>query len=293
MCLACRSAVLVLVCVACGCSSAKPQAAAAPPAQPKRVIHVVADPNNLPFSNDKLEGFENRIAQLLAQQMNATVEYTWRAQRRGFFRHAFKDDGGDVVLGVPAGFDRALTTSPYYRSSYVFVWRKDRNLDIRSLNDPKLRELKIGVQVVGDDGADTPPAHALARRGIVDNVVGFTLYGDYTKDNPPARIMDAVVAGGVDVAVVWGPLAGFYARRGSVPLEIAPVLPPVDPPGMQFAFSIAMGVRKDDPTLRDELNAVLAQNRAAIDKILNDFGVPRVGPSPASTPPSTPVAKGG
>jgi quinoprotein dehydrogenase-associated probable ABC transporter substrate-binding protein len=283
--------VLVLACVACGCSSAKPQAAAAPQ-QPKRVIHVVADPNNLPFSNDKLEGFENRVAQLVSEKLNATVEYTWRAQRRGFFRHAFKDDGGDVVLGVPACFERALTTSPYYRSSYVFVWRKDRNLDIRSLNDPKLHELKIGVQVVGDDGADTPPAHALARRGIVDNVVGFTLYGDYTKDNPPARIMDAVVAGDVDLAIVWGPLAGFYARHGNITLEMSPVMPPMDPPGMQFAFSIAMGVRKDDPALRDELNAVLTQNRAAIDKILDDFGVPRVGP-PATTPPQTPVVKGG
>ena len=288
MCLACRSVVIAIVAVASGCTTAKPQATTASPAIPKRVIHVVADPNNLPFSNDKLEGFENRIAELIAKRMDATIEYTWRAQRRGFFRHAFKEDGGDLVMGVPAGFERALTTSPYYRSSYVFVWRKDRNLDIRSLNDPKLHELKIGVQLVGDDGVDTPPAHALARRGIVDNVVGFTLYGDYTKANPPARIMDAVVAGDVDLAVVWGPLAGFYARRGSVPLEMAPVMPPVDPPGMQFAFSIAMGVAKDKQTLRDELNAVLAENHEAIDTILDDCGVPR---APAAPPPAQPKSE--
>jgi quinoprotein dehydrogenase-associated probable ABC transporter substrate-binding protein len=264
-----------------GCATAKPRAAA----EPQRVLHVVADPNNLPFSNDRLQGFENKIAEVIAKRMNARIEYTWRAQRRGFFRHAFNDDGGDVVLGVPAGFERALTTSPYYRSSYVFVWRTDRNLDVRSLDDPVLRTLKIGVQLVGDDGADTPPAHALARRGMIDNVRGYTLYGDYTRPNPPARIMDAVVDGEVDVAVVWGPLAGFYARRASsTPLRLAPVIPAIDPPGMPFAFSIAMGVRKDNVPLRDELNEALTAEQLAIDRILDDYGVPRVGPARRSAP---------
>jgi mxaJ protein len=292
MCSACRNFCVLLfaACVLVGCASAKPRAAA--PQQPQRVLHIVADPNNLPFSNDKLEGFENRVAELVAKRMNATIDYTWRAQRRGFFRHAFKEDGGDVVMGVPAGFERALTTSPYYRSSYVFVWRKDRNLDVRSLNDPKLRDLKIGVQVVGDDGADTPPAHALARRGIVDNVVGFTLYGDYTRDNPPARIMDAVVSGDVDLAIVWGPLAGFYVRRSGTPLEMAPVVPAVDPPGMLFAFSIAMGVRPDNAALRDEINAILTDEHGAIERILDDFGVPRVGPSQPTPTPAAPTANG-
>jgi mxaJ protein len=278
MCLAFRRfvAVIVVAALAGGCASVKPHVTAST-RQPQRVLHVVADPNNLPFSNDKLEGFENKIAEVVARRLNAKLEYSWRAQRRGFFRHAFNDDGGDVVLGVPAGFERALTTSPYYRSSYVFVWRKDRNLDIRSFNDPGLRDLKIGVQLVGDDGADTPPVHALARRGIVNNIVGFTLYGDYTRPNPPSRIMEAVIKGDVDVAVVWGPLAGFFARRSvDVPLEIAPVMPAIDPPGMQFAFSIAMGVRKDDAALRDELNAVLMAERVAIERILDNYGVPRV-----------------
>ncbi len=279
----------VSVCVAvAGCASAKPRAAA--PEEPQRVLHVVADPNNLPFSNEKGEGFENKIAEVIARRMNARLEYTWRVQRRGFFRHAFNDDGGQLVMGVPAGFERALTTSPYYRSSYVFVWRKDRNLDVRSLNDPRLRELKVGVQLVGDDGADTPPAHALARRGIVNNVVRYTIYGDYNQPNPPARIMDAVVNGAVDVAIVWGPLAGFYARRGDVPLEIAPVLPAVDPPGMGFAFSIAMGVRKHDQALRDELDAILTEQRDTIERILDDYGVPRAS---AAAPSAVSEASGG
>ena len=285
-----RSALLlgVALVLLSGCSSANPpfgsepqgRRQAAKPEKRQRVLHVVADPNNLPFSNDKLEGFENKIAEVVAKHMNAKLQYSWRAQRRGFFRHAFEDDGGDLVLGVPAGFERALTTSPYYRSSYVFVWRKDRNLDVRSLNDPVLRDLKIGVQLVGDDGADTPPVHALTRRGIVNNLVGFTLYGDYARDNPPTRIMEAVIRGDVDLAVVWGPLAGFYARRATNgPLQIAPVMPAIDPPGMQFAFSIAMGVRKDDAELRDELNAVLTAERVAIERILDDYGVPRVAPT--------------
>jgi mxaJ protein len=283
MCLPSRRfvALIVVGALACGCSSAKLQAAAR--RQPQRVLHVVADPNNLPFSNDKLEGFENKIAEVIARRMNAKLEYSWRAQRRGFFRHAFDDDGGDLVLGVPAGFDRALTTSPYYRSSYVFVWRQDRNLDVRSINDPMLRDLKIGVQLVGDDGADTPPVHALTRHGIVKNIVGYTLYGDYARPNPPARIMEAVINGDVDLAVVWGPLAGFYARRiTDVPLQIAPVMPAIDPPGMQFAFSIAMGVRKGDAPLRDELNGVLIAERVAIERILDSYGVPRVAPTRAA-----------
>jgi mxaJ protein len=248
--------------------------------RPARVIRVVADPNNLPFSNDKLEGFENRIAELIARETGATIEYAWRAQRRGFFRHAFKDDAGDLVLGVPAGFDRALTTAPYYRSAYCFVSRKDRGLDVRSFDDPRLRELKVGVQVVGDDGADTPPAHALGRRGIVTNVVGFTLYGDYQQPNPTSRIMDAVARGDVDVAVVWGPLAGGYAKTSRVPLSVVPVEPArPDPSGMRFAFAIAVGVRRGQTALRDEVNAVLERHRDEIDRILDEYGVPRV-PAP-------------
>ena len=273
MCSPFRSALLVVVVALVGCASRAERAATQ---APQRVFRVVADPNNLPFSNDKLEGFENRIAKLLAREMNATLEYAWRAQRRGFFRHAFNDDGGQLVIGVPAGFERSLTTEPYYRSSYVFVWRRDRNLDVRSFDDPRLRTLRVGVQLVGDEGADTPPAHALARRGIVDNVVGYTLYGDYTRANPPARIMDAVASGEIDVAVVWGPLAGFYAKHSDVPLKITSVSPQVDPPAMRFAFDIAVGVRKGDAALRDEVNAVLARNRVEVQRILSDYGVPLV-----------------
>jgi quinoprotein dehydrogenase-associated probable ABC transporter substrate-binding protein len=239
-------------------------------------LRVCADPNNLPFSNRRGEGFENKLAELIAREMNSSIEYTWWAQRRGFFRNTLKAGACDVVMGVPSGFEMALTTSPYYRSTYVFVTRKDRHLDIRSFDDPILHKLKIGVQIVGDDFANTPPAHALTARKIVDNVKGYTLYGDYAQENPPARIMEAVATGQVDVAIVWGPLAGYFARRELVPLEIVQVSPQIDGPFLPFVFDISMGVRRGDQAFKDELEKILEGKRQEIESILDGYGVPRI-----------------
>jgi mxaJ protein len=240
------------------------------------VLRVCADPNNLPFSNQKQEGFENRIAELFARDLGAKLEYTWWAQRRGFIRNTLKAGLCDVVIGLPEGFEQALLTRPYYRSTYVFVTRRDRGLAIRSFDDPRLKTLKIGVQLVGNDATNTPPAHALARRGIVTNVVGFTLYGDYSKPNPPARILDAVANGDVDTAVVWGPLAGYFARESRVPFRLTPVSPAFDAPGLRFAFEIGAGVRRGDSARRDALDRILTRRHAEIDAILDRYGVPRV-----------------
>jgi quinoprotein dehydrogenase-associated probable ABC transporter substrate-binding protein len=242
-----------------------------------RILRICADPNNLPFSNKNEEGFENRIADLIADDLNATVEYTWWAQRRGFVRNTLRANSCDVVMGIPSSFELALPTAPYYRSTYVFVTRKDRGLDIRSFEDPGLRTLQIGVHLIGDDGANTPPAHALSRRGIIDNVHGYPIYGDYSKPNPPARILDDVASGVIDVAVVWGPLAGFFASRQRVPLEIVPVSPQIDVPFLPFVFDIALGVRRDDVELKAELEGILARRHADIARILDEYRVPRVG----------------
>jgi quinoprotein dehydrogenase-associated probable ABC transporter substrate-binding protein len=253
----------------------------APPPR-KKVLYVSADPNNLPFTNDRLEGFENRIAAIVAEELGAELEYAWRAQRRGFFRHALKEGECDVVLGVPAGFDMATTTKPYYRSGYCFVSRKDRGLNVSSFDDEKLKTLKIGVQMVGDDGHNTPPAHALAARDLIDNVVGFTVYGDYAEPNPPARVVDAVAKGEVDVAVVWGPTAGYFAKKAAVPLVLTPVVPATDAvSGLPFTFGIALGVRRGNTEFRDTLDAILVKRKADIDRILDEYGVPRVA-KPAS-----------
>jgi len=244
-------------------------------AEEQRVLRIAADPNNLPFSNDRLEGFENKIAELIAHELHWKIQYQWRAQRRGFFRETLKSGDVDLVLGVPAHFDMALTTAPYYRSSYVFVSRIDRNLHVSSFDDPQLRKLKIGVQLVGNDGVDTPPAHALAVRGIVNTVIGFTLYGDYSQRNPPARIIDAVANGDVDIAIAWGPLAGYFAKQSRTPLELTPVTQEKDG-ALRFAFDVSLGVNKKERRLRDQLEIFVANHREEINCILDRYNVPRV-----------------
>ena len=244
--------------------------------RPAGILRVCADPNNLPFSNQQGQGFENKIAELLASEMNQRLEYTWWAQRRGFFRNTLKAGVCDVVIGVPSAFEMTLTTTPYYRSSYVFVSRKDRRLNLSTLDDPRLHNLKIGVQMIGDDFSNSPPAHALSNRHIISNVQGFTLYGDYSKPNPPARIVDAVENRTVDLAIVWGPLAGYFAKHSRVPLEVTPVSPQIDQPFLPFVFDISIGVRRGDQELRDQLERVIERRRGDIDRILQDYGVPLV-----------------
>lgn len=237
------------------------------------VLRVCADPNNMPFSNAQREGFENRIIERVAQQMGATVEYVWRAQRRGYVRESLNGGQCDVLPGVAADLETVLTTRPYYRSTYVFLWRADRNFTLLSLDDPVLARLIIGVQMVGDDFSNTPPAHALMRRGYVDNVRGYMIYGDYGQPAPAANIVRAVASGEVDAAIVWGPLAGYFANRAGAPLRLAPVEPALDP---RMQFDIAMGVRRGDTALRDQLNAALEAQRVAIQRILSEYSVPQV-----------------
>jgi mxaJ protein len=170
----------------------------------------------------------------------------------------------------------ALTTKPYYRSSFVFVSRRDRGIGVQSFDDPALRQktLRIGVQLVGDDYVNTPPAHALGRRGIVENVVGYTVYGDASREVPAAGIVDAVEAGEVDVAVVWGPLAGYFAKKKGRALDIRPVTPEKDG-NLPLAFDISMGVRKGDKAWKQELEAFLERRRSEVLAILEEHGVPR------------------
>jgi len=239
-----------------------------------RELRVCADPNNLPFSNERGEGFENKIAELIADELGATLSYTWWAQRRGFIRNTLNTGLCDLVTGTTNGIEMLRTTLPYYRSGYAFVTRQD-GPKVSSLDDPILHNLRIGIQLVGEDGANPPPSEALARRGIVDNVRGYLVYGDYREQNPAAAIMDAVAKGEIDVAIVWGPVAGYFAGRESVPLKVALVTPQNDGPRLPMVFDINMGVRRDDPTLRDEINAALSKLRPKIDAVLANYGVPR------------------
>lgn len=244
--------------------------------RPTDALRVCADPNNLPFSNRRGEGFENKIAELLAEEMKVRLEYTWAAQRRGFFRNTLKAGLCDVVIGVPSSFEMALTTEPYYRSTYVFVYRKDRRLNIGSFDDAALRNLKIGVQMIGDDFSNTPPAHALTSRGMIDNVRGYMIYGDYSKENPTAPIIEAVARGDIDVAVVWGPQAGYFAKRQKSPLEVVPVKPEIDQPFLPFVYDISVGVRRNEQQFRERIEQILRERRPEIQNLLKQYGVPEV-----------------
>ncbi|MEI9965613.1 MAG: substrate-binding domain-containing protein [Caulobacteraceae bacterium] len=243
-------------------------------------LRVCADPNNLPFSNQAGEGFENKIVELIARDLGDAVQYTWWAQRRGYVRNTLNAGQCDLVPGVASGVDMLAETRPYYRSTYVFVTRADRRPAIASLDDPRLRKLTVGVQMVGDDATNTPPAHALARRGVTRNVRGFMLYGDYRQPNPPAAIIDAVAKGEVDVAVAWGPLAGYFAAREPTPLTLTPVTPALDDGRWPMTFDIAMGVRKNDPAFRQEIDGELDKLRPQIQAILAAYGVPLAPATP-------------
>jgi mxaJ protein len=242
----------------------------------QNTLRVCADPNNLPYSNERGEGFENKLAEMIARDLGARLEYTWWAERRGFVRNTLKAGACDLLMGLPNGSELALTTDPYYRSTYVFVYRKDRNLALESFDDPLLREMKIGVQMIGNDFNNTPPAHALSNRNIVGNVQGYMIYGDYRSENPQAPIIEAVVGGQVETAIVWGPLAGYFAKRARVPLAVVPVSPQVDRPFLPFVYDISLGVRRGEQQFHDRLDEILERRRPDIERLLDDYGVPRV-----------------
>ncbi|HYE33814.1 substrate-binding domain-containing protein [Methylocaldum sp.] len=245
-------------------------------AEGAKTLRVCADPNNLPFSNERGEGFENRLAEIVARELGRKLEYTWWAQRRGFFRNTLNAGRCDLVMGVPSGFEMALTTQPYYRSSYALVYRENAGYAPRSLDDPQLRTLRIGLHFIGDDYSNPPPAEALARRGIVRNVVGYSLYGDYRESNPPARLIEAVARREVDVAIAWGPLAGYFAKRQPVELVVVPLPTPREARAQPFEFSIAIGVRKGNEPLQAALDKVLVRKRNEVAGLLEEYGVPLV-----------------
>jgi mxaJ protein len=257
--------------------AARPAEGTVPPA-----LRVCADPDNLPFSNERGQGFENRLAEHLARDLGRRLEYTWWAQRRGFLRHTLQAGACDVVLGVPARLESAWTTRPYYRSSYVFVERRERRPAIRSFDDRRLSTLRIAVPLVSDDGANAPPAHALARRGLGGQLVRFSMLGTGAAPPPGAQLVDAVARGRVDLGTAWGPVAGYFAARQPVPLRLTPVSPALDGAVPQV-FDIAMATRRGDAAMHAAVEAFLDRRRAAIDGVLAAFHVPRVDGRAART----------
>jgi mxaJ protein len=241
-------------------------------------LRVCADPNNLPYSNAAGEGFENKIVVLVADYLHRPLEFVWRAERRGFVREGLNAGECDLVAAIASGASMALTTRPYYRSTYVFV-SKPGEPPVSSLDDPSLRMRKVGVQLIGDDGMNSPPAHALAERGIVENVRGFMVYGDYRDDHPLSEIVHAVATGEVDVAAVWGPVAGYFARKEKPPLAVTPIAGNAEA-RLPMTFDISMGVRRTDRELKAQVESALSSLAPQIKMILASYGVPVVWEPP-------------
>lgn len=239
---------------------------------PPRLV-VCADPNNMPFSNRARQGFENKIVELVAKDLNARVSWVWWAQRRGYLRSTLNESKCDLWPGVATGVDKVATTRPYYRSTYVFVTRAREPWEHLTLDDSRLTRASIGVQLVGNDGMNTPPAHAIASRGIIDNVRGYMVYGDYTHPHPAPAIVEAVQSKQIDVGLVWGPLAGYFAEHSRVPLRIEAVTPAGDP-RWPMRYDISMGVRRDNGALLKQINEILDRELPAIYGILKTYNMP-------------------
>jgi mxaJ protein len=245
--------------------------AAEPPSRPE-ALRVCADPDNLPFSREDGSGFENRIAQLLADDLKLPLAYEWLPDRRGFVRKTLGAQLCDVIIGVPAGFERTATTRPYYRSAYVLVERRDAP-PVRSWDDPNLAGLRVGVQLIGNDLAASPPGYALAQHGQVMNVRGYPLAGEQPASE---RAVEAIERGEIDAAMLWGPQAGYFASRSRMPLRLLPLPDAQDAGAPPLEYAIAMGVRRGDAQLRELLNDFIGRRQADIDRILAEYAVPRV-----------------
>ncbi|MGZ3182171.1 MAG: quinoprotein dehydrogenase-associated putative ABC transporter substrate-binding protein [Telluria sp.] len=233
-------------------------------------LRVCADPDNLPYSKADGSGFENRIAQLVADDLHMTLGYSWQELARGFARKTVGAGECDLLIGVPAGFDKVLRTKPYYRSTYVAI--APASEPFIGFDPQALARRKVGVQLIGNDLVASPPGYALVQAGAIGNVTGYPAYGDGPSGQ---RMVNDLVHGAIDLGLVWGPQGAYFARRAPVPLTVTPAHQPAGI-SAPFEYSIAMGVRKGNTELRDKLNGVIDRRRAEIDAILAQYDVPRV-----------------
>jgi mxaJ protein len=243
-------------------------------------LRVCADPDNLPYSNQQGEGFENKIAEIVARDLGVPLEYFWWPAQRGLIRNTLQAGNCDVLIEIPKGFDPVLWTRPYFRSTHVLVSRRDRNLKLRSLDDPALKGLKIGAHV------NTPPYDAVGNRGLVENLVVYRMFFDPRDPNPdgkPLKPLEDVVSGTIDVAVTWGPLAGYFSKRHDTPpLEVVAL---EDDPKVAMSFEFSMGVSKGERALKEKLEGVLDRRGDEVRKVLEAYGVPLLPLKPGVAAP--------
>lgn len=232
-----------------------------------KVLRVCADPRNLPFSNQKGEGFENKLAELFAQKLNKKLDYMYFPEATGFVRVTLGAHRCDVIMGFPQGDDLAQGTNPYYRTAYALVAKQGSGLeDVTELNDPRLKGKHIGVI------AGTPPATNMTADGLMAKAKPYPLMIDTRVDSSAEAMINDLNKGDIDAGVLWGPMAGFYARKSNPPLHVTPLVK--EKTGPQLVYRIGMGVRRSDQNWKRLLNRLIQENQADINKILLAYGVP-------------------
>ncbi|MGA7456481.1 MAG: quinoprotein dehydrogenase-associated putative ABC transporter substrate-binding protein [Methyloceanibacter sp.] len=231
-------------------------------------LRVCADPDNLPFSNEKAEGFENKLAELIAQKLDATIEYSWFAEATGYVPNTMGREACDLVMGYAQGTGLIEDTNPYYHTSYVLIYREqDPSLaGVDNLSDPRLKGKRIGLF------ARTPPASILAMHGLVANAKPFEVNADESAAKTTMTIIGEIASGELDAALLWGPVGGYYASRAGVPLKLVPLVK--ENAGPSTIYGITMGVRPNEPQWKHTINKLIAENQGEINVILESFNVP-------------------
>ncbi len=259
---------LALLCALALAGSASSGAAQSPTGElvARTDLRVCADPNNMPFSDEKGEGFENKIAEVLGKDLSLPVKYTWFPQVVGFVRNTLRANRCDLVMGTVAGDDIMQTTTPYYYTSYVIAYRSDSGWSFSDFADPKLKGLHIGIV------AGTPPADLLVRHDLMSNARPYALQVDTRFESPVHQMLTDISNKEIDAGLLWGPIAGYYIRHDGLPLKMA--LIQNEPGAPRMAYHIAMGVRNNEPEWRRRINTAINGRRSEITAILRDYGVP-------------------
>src|SRR5271169_1720281 len=272
----CRWRILAVICIAAAAMADRETAMAqqAPDStdlsielvDPK-ALRVCADPRNLPFSDEKGEGFENKLAELFAERLQKKLDYMYFPQATGFVRMTLAAHRCDVIMGFPQGDELVQGTNPYYRTAYALVSKRGGGLeDVTSLNDERLKGKHLGIV------AGTPPATNMAVNGLMANAKPYPLMIDTRVDSSAAAMMKDLAAGTIDAGVLWGPMAGYYAKQADPPLHVTPLVKETS--GPRLVYRIGMGFRAADKNWKRLLNRVIQENQPAINKILLDYGVP-------------------
>lgn len=233
----------------------------------RSTLRVCADPANMPFTDEEGQGFENKIAELMAQKLDLPLDYTWFPQATGFYRMTLGAKRCDVVMGYVAGGDPVLNTNAYYRSAWVLITKKDGDLaDVDTLEDPRLKGRRIGVI------AGSPPGDFLMRNGLMAMARPYALMVDRRYESPAETMIADIDSGVVDAGILWGPIGGYYAKKSGIPLNVTPLVKEKGDPSL--VYRITFGIRPGELNWKHQLNQFITDEQGAINRILLDYGVP-------------------